>query len=83
MKPVNWNIPFHVFCGASSVAVENVICQENGEKGKDQSVAYVNRQWTTAEQKYSTNEKQCLEKKFRHYFLCNLVVFFVDHVTIK
>ena len=35
-----------------------------------------------------TTERECLAmvfsvKKFRHYLVCNLVVFFVDHMAIK
>lgn len=55
---------------------------------KDQPVAYASRQLTMAERNYSTTERECLAmvfsvKKFRHYLICNPIVFFVDHMTIK
>ena len=51
-------------------------------------MAYASRQLTSAERKYSTTERKCLAmvfsvKKFRHYLLCNPMVFFVDHMRIK
>ena len=60
----------------------------NGREGKDQPVAYANKQLTPAERNYSTIERECLAmvffvKKFRHYLICNPVVFFVDHRAIK
>ena len=43
---------------------------------------------TPAKRNYSTTERKCLAmvfsvKKYRHYLVCNPVVFFVDHITIK
>jgi len=40
------------------------------------------------ERNYSTTERECLAmvfsvKKFRHYLICNPLVFFVDHMAIK
>lgn len=59
------------------------MCQSSGAKGKDQWVAYANRQLTLAECNYLTMERECLAIVFQHYFLCNPVIFFVDHVAIK
>ena len=55
---------------------------------KNQRVAYTSRQFTLAERNYSTTERECLAmvfsvKKFRHYLMCNPVVFFVDQMAIK
>ena len=51
-------------------------------------MAYPNIQLTPVERNYSTTERKCLAmvflvKKFRHYLMCNPVVFFVDHMAIK
>ena len=88
LVPPDWTRPFHVFCDASSVAVGSALCQATGDSGKDQPVAYASRQLTPAERNYSTTERECLAmvfsvKKFRHYLICNPVVFFVDHMAIK
>ncbi len=88
LRPPDWGKPFHVFCNASNVAVDSALCQATGEKENDQPVAYASKQVTPAEKNYSTTERECLTmvfslKKFRHYLVCNLVVFFVDHMAIK
>ncbi|BFI32702.1 hypothetical protein MPTK2_3g07970 [Marchantia polymorpha subsp. ruderalis] len=88
LRPPDWNKPFHVFCDASNLAVGSALCQATGEKNKDQPIAYASKQLTPAERNYSTTERECLAmvfsvKKFRHYLMCNPVVFFVDHMAIK
>lgn len=88
LRPPDWSMPFHVFCDASSVAVGSALCQSMGEKGKYLPIAYASRQLNQAERNYSTTERECLAmvfsvKKFRHYLICNRVVFFVDHMAIK
>ena len=88
LRPSDWSKPFHVFCDASNVAVGSELCQSTGDQEKDQPIAYASKQLTLAERNYSTTERECLAmvfsvKKFRHYLLCNLVVFFVDHMAIK
>ena len=77
-----------MLCDASNVAVGSALCQATGKNEMDQPVAYASKQLTPAERNYSTTERECLTmvfsvKKFRHYLICNPVVFFVDHMTIK
>ena len=88
LMPPNWDIPFHVYCDASAVAVGAALCQPHGPNGKDRPVAFASRQLTAAERNYSTTERECLAmvfsaKKFRHYLLMNPVVFFVDHLALR
>ena len=88
LRPPDWDKPFHMFCDASNVTVGSVLCQSTGEKGKDQRIAYTSKQLTPAERNYSTTERECLAmvfsvKKFRHYLICNPMVFFIDHMAIK
>ena len=88
LRQPDWGKPFHVFCDASNVAVGSALCQATGQKEKDQPVAYASKQLTPAEKNYSTTERECLAmvflvKKFRHYLICNPVVFFVNHMAIK
>ena len=88
LRPPDWRKPFHVFCDASDVAVGSALYQATGEQEKDQPIAYASKQLTPAEKNYSTTERECLAmvfsiKKFWHYLICNPVVFFVDHMTIK
>lgn len=77
-----------MFCDVSNVAVGSALCQSAGDKGKDQPIAYASKQLTPTKRNYSFTERECLAmvfsaKKFRHYLICTLVVFFVDHMTIK
>ena len=69
-----------MFYDASNVAVGSILCQSTGEKGKDQPIAYANKQLTLVERNYSTTKRECLAmifsvKTFRHYLICNHVVF--------
>lgn len=58
------------------------------EKDKNQLITYASKQFTPAERNYYTTERGSLAmvfsvKKFRHYFMCNPIVFFVDYMAIK
>ena len=77
-----------MYCDASNVAVGNALCESTGENGKDQPVVYASKQLRPAEKKNSITEREYLAmvflvKKFRHYLVCNPVVFFVNHMAIK
>ena len=66
----------------------SALYQSMGEKGMDQPIVYASKQLTSAENNYSITERECLAmlfsvKKFRHYLMCNPVVFFVEHMAIK
>lgn len=86
--PPDWNKFFHVFCDASNVAVGSALYQSTSERGKNESIFFASKQLTPAEMNYSTTKRKCLAmvfsvKKFRHYLVCNPIVFFVNHMAIK
>ncbi len=88
LKPPNWEVPFHIYCDASAVAVGSALCQPTDEGKKDYPIAFASKQLNAAEKNYTTTERECLAmvfsvKKFRHYLLLNPIVFFVDHMAIK
>ncbi len=88
LLPPNWDLPFHVYCDASKVAVGSALCQPIGENQKIHPIIFASRQLTAAERNYSTTERECLAmvfsvKKFQHYLLLNHVVFFVDHMALR
>ena len=88
LRPPRWDLPFHVFYDTSAIAVGSALCQPTGVEENDQPVVYTSRQLAVAEQNYTTTERECLAmvfsvKKFRHFLMCNPVVFFVDHMAIK
>ena len=77
-----------MFCDASNVVVGSALCQSIEEIGNDQPIAYASKQLIPAKRFYSTTERECLAMvfsvtKFRHYLICNLVVFSVEHMTIQ
>ena len=87
LVPPNWDVPFHVYCDASAVAVGSALCQPF-EGGRDRPIAFASRQLTAAERNYTTTEREALAmvysvKKFRHYLLLNPVVFYVDHMALR
>ena len=88
LRPPDWGKFFHMYCDAINVAVGSALCQPTGDNEKDQPIVYASKQLTPAERNYTTTERECLAmvfsvKKFRHYLMCNPVVFFIDHMTIK
>lgn len=88
LRPRNYNLPFHLYCDASAVAVGSALCQTIEKKKKDHPIAYASRQLSAAQRNYTTIEQECLAmgflvKKFRHYLLMNPVVFFVDHMALR
>jgi hypothetical protein len=79
--------PFHVCCDILEVVVNNALCQLD-ENGKDHPIAFANKQLTNVEHNYTTKEREYLTmvfsvKKFRHYLLMNLVVFFMNHMAFR
>jgi hypothetical protein len=87
LLPLDWNKPFHVYSDASKVAIGSALCQPD-ENGKDHPIAFASKQFTNVECNYTITERECLAmvfsvKKFKHYLLMNLVVFFVDHMALK
>jgi hypothetical protein len=49
LLPPNWDLPFHVYCDASEVAVGSALCQPIGENQKVHPIAFASRQLTAAE----------------------------------
>jgi hypothetical protein len=83
----DWNNPFHVYWDVSEVTLGSALCQPD-KTGKDHPMAFTSKQLTNAERNYTTTERQCLAmvcsvKKFRHYLLMNLVLFFVDQMALR
>jgi hypothetical protein len=87
LLPLDWNKPFHVYCDASEVVVGSALCQLD-ENDKYHPIAFASKQFTNVEHNYTTTKRECLTmvfsvKKFRHYLLMNLIVFFVDHMALR
>jgi hypothetical protein len=88
LRSPDWNRPFHIYCDASSMAVESALCQPAEDGGKDHPIAFASKQLSAVERNYTTTEQECLAmvfsvKKYRLYLLMNPVVFFVDHMALR
>ena len=86
LKSPDWNVIFHVHIDASNYALGAILAQP-GEKHMDFPISYASRQLNSAEQNYTTTEREGLGmiyavKKFRHYLLANKFVFFTDHQAL-
>ena len=86
LKSPDWNVIFHVHIDASNFAIGAILAQP-GEKNMDFPISYASRQLNSAEQNYTTTEREGLGmiyavKKFRHYLLANKFVFFTDHQAL-
>ena len=86
LKSPDWNVIFHVHIDASNFAIGAILAQP-GEKNMDFPISYASRQLNSAEQNYTTIEREGLGmvyavKKFRHYLLANKFVFFTDHQAL-
>jgi hypothetical protein len=60
LLPPNWDIPFHVYCDASKVAIGSALHQPIGENQKINPIAFANRQLIAIGCNYSTIQRECL-----------------------
>ena len=74
---------FPVHCDASNIAIGAVLAQ-NIHGDRDSPMYYASRLLNNAKKNYSTIEREALAMiyfvgKFRHYFLANYMVLYIDH----
>ena len=86
LKSPDWNVIFHVHIDASNFAIGAILAQP-GEKNMDFPISYASRQLNSAEQNYTTIEREGLGmvyvvKKLWHYLLASKFVFFTDHQAL-
>jgi hypothetical protein len=82
----NWKVEFRVHTYASLLIVGAKLFQNLVGKNDDQVVVYASRLLNKVKYNYNTIEKEALAMvfslhKFKHYFLGNKFVFYVDHMT--
>ena len=83
----DWTKPFHVHVDASGITLGVVLTQPR-EGDIDHPIAYSNRKLSTAENNYTTTEREGLAmvyalQKFRHYLLGAPFKMFTDHSALK
>jgi hypothetical protein len=49
LLPLNWDLPFHVYCDVLEVAIGSALCQPIGENQKVHPIAFISRQLTAVE----------------------------------
>ncbi|CAM8972804.1 unnamed protein product [Rhodiola kirilowii] len=82
----NWELPFEIMCDASDFAVGAVLGQKVDKKAG--VIYYASRTLDSAQQNYSTTEKELLAvvfplEKFKSYLLGAKVIVYSDHAAIR
>jgi hypothetical protein len=82
----NWQVEFHVHIDASLLIVGAMLFQNVTWKS-DQSIVYAFRLLNRPKQNYNTTKREAIVivftlHKFKHYFLGNKFVFYVDHMPL-
>jgi len=78
----DWKEPFELMCDASDYAIGAVLGQRRGKQF--QPIYYASKTLTSAQEKYTTTEKELLVMvfafdKFRPYLILSRVTVFTDH----
>ncbi|RDX65936.1 Retrovirus-related Pol polyprotein from transposon 17.6, partial [Mucuna pruriens] len=84
----NWDLPFELMCDASNSALGAVLGQRAGVGQPVHVIAYASRTMDTAQQNYTTTEKELLVivfvlDKFRSYLLGSKIIVFSDHAALR
>ncbi|XP_073051291.1 uncharacterized protein [Primulina eburnea] len=82
----DWKEPFELMCDASDYAVGVVLGQRRDKLFR--SIYYASRTMDTAQQNYTTTEKEMLAvvfvfDKFRPYLVGTKIIVFTDHAAIR
>ncbi|RDY07566.1 Retrovirus-related Pol polyprotein from transposon 17.6, partial [Mucuna pruriens] len=84
----NWDLPFELMCDASNSALGAVLGQRAGVGQPVHVVAYASRTMDSAQQNYTTTEKELLAivfalDKFRSYLLGSRITIFSNHAALR
>ncbi|RDY13155.1 Retrovirus-related Pol polyprotein from transposon 17.6, partial [Mucuna pruriens] len=88
LQAPSWDLPFELMCDASNSALGAVLGQRAGVGQPVHVIAYASRTMDSAQQNYTTTEKELLAivfalDKFRSYLLGSKIVVFSDHAALK
>ena len=86
MRSPNWNLPFEIMCDASDYAIGAVLGQREDKKAF--VIYYVSKTLDSAQENYTTTEKEFLAvvfalEKFKSYIVGSPVTIFTDHAALK
>ncbi|RDY02042.1 Retrovirus-related Pol polyprotein, partial [Mucuna pruriens] len=88
LQAPDWGLPFELMCDASNSALGAVLGQRAGVGQPVHVIAYASRTMDSAQQNYTTTEKELLAivfalDKFRSYLLGSKIVVFSDHAALR
>ncbi|RDY07908.1 Retrovirus-related Pol polyprotein from transposon 17.6, partial [Mucuna pruriens] len=88
LQAPNWDLPFELMCDASDSALGAVLGQRAGAGLPVHVIAYASRTMDSAQQNYTTTEKELLAivfalDKFRPYLLGSKIIVFSDHAALR
>ncbi|RDX84547.1 Retrovirus-related Pol polyprotein, partial [Mucuna pruriens] len=88
LQAPNWDLPFELMCDTSNSALGAVLGQRTGVGQPMHVIAYASRTMDSAQQNYTTIEKELLAivfalDKFFSYFLGSKIIVFFDHVALR
>ncbi|RDX65590.1 Retrovirus-related Pol polyprotein, partial [Mucuna pruriens] len=88
LQASNWDLPFELMCDASNLALGAILGQRAGVGQPVHVIAYASRTMDSAQQNYTTIEKELLAivfalDKFRAYFLGSRIIVFSDHAALR
>ncbi|RDX84217.1 Retrovirus-related Pol polyprotein, partial [Mucuna pruriens] len=88
LQASNWDLPFELMCDASNLALGAVLGQRAGVGLPVHVIAYASRTMDSAQQNYTTTEKELLAivfalDKFHPYLLGSKIIVFSDHAALK
>ncbi|RDY00100.1 Retrovirus-related Pol polyprotein from transposon 17.6, partial [Mucuna pruriens] len=88
LQAPNWDLPFELMCDASNSALGVVLGQRAGVGLPMHVIAYASRTMDSAQQNYTTTEKELLAivfalDKFCPYLLGSKIIVFSDHAALR
>ncbi|RDX60335.1 Retrovirus-related Pol polyprotein, partial [Mucuna pruriens] len=88
LQAPDWGLPFELMCDASNSALGAILGQRAGVGQPVHVIAYASRTMDSAQQNYTTTEKELLAivfalDKFRSYLLGSKIVVFSDHAALR
>ncbi|RDX70136.1 Retrovirus-related Pol polyprotein from transposon 17.6, partial [Mucuna pruriens] len=88
LQAPNWDLPFELMCDASNLELGVVLGQRAGVGQPVHVIAYTSRTMDSAQQNYTTIEKELLAimfslDKFRSYLLGSRIIIFFDHAALR
>ncbi|RDX79033.1 Retrovirus-related Pol polyprotein from transposon 17.6, partial [Mucuna pruriens] len=88
LQAPNWDLPFELMCDASNLALGAILGQRAGVGQPVHVIAYASRTMVSAQQNYTTTEKELLAivfalDKFRAYLISSRIIVLSNHAALR